>query len=114
MRTGRSGPRIWVTSSAICMGNFVPLPLRFVNARISGVPGPCEVDADAYADNGFVVLRSFATKAEADQLLTAAIDLARRHERGEVEPPTFVSPEQNLANREAPQPEDAASKVFRI
>ena len=40
--------------------------------------------------------------------------MARRHAWGEVEPPTFVTPEQNLAGVSAPQAEDAASKVFRI
>jgi len=67
-----------------------------------------------FDDDGFVVCPGFATKAEADQLLGAAIDLARRHARGEVEPPTFVTPEQNLADQQAPDPEDAASKVFRV
>jgi phytanoyl-CoA hydroxylase len=72
------------------------------------------VDATAYAQDGFVVLRGFATRAEADQLLDAAVDLARRYARGEVDPPTFVTPEQNLADQQAPSAEDASSKVFRI
>jgi ectoine hydroxylase-related dioxygenase (phytanoyl-CoA dioxygenase family) len=91
------------------MDNFVPLSPGIVNARINGM-----VDTDAYDRDGFVVLRGFATAAEADRLLAAAIDLAQRHARGGVDPPTFVTPEQNLAGRPAPSPEDASSKVFRI
>jgi ectoine hydroxylase-related dioxygenase (phytanoyl-CoA dioxygenase family) len=67
-----------------------------------------------FEDDGFVVLRGFATAAEADELLAAAIDLARDHARGEVEPPTFVTPEQNLADRAGAAPEEASSKIFRI
>jgi ectoine hydroxylase-related dioxygenase (phytanoyl-CoA dioxygenase family) len=64
----------------------------------------------AFARDGYVVLPGFATPAEADQLLQGAIALVRAG----AEPPTFVTPEQNLAHLAAPQPEDAVSKVFRI
>jgi phytanoyl-CoA hydroxylase len=72
------------------------------------------LDIDAYERDGFVVLRAFATRAGAEQLLAAAVDLTRRQARGELEPPTFVTPEQNLAHVDAARPEDAASKVFRV
>jgi phytanoyl-CoA hydroxylase len=72
------------------------------------------LDKDAYERDGFVVLRGFATRAEADELLHAAVDLVRHDAAGDIEPPTFVTAEQNLAGVEAPQPEDASSKVFRV
>ena len=72
------------------------------------------LDTEAYAQDGYVVLRDLAGAPDADELLQAAIDLTRRHARGEVEPPTFVTPEQNLAGAARPRPEDRASKVFRI
>jgi ectoine hydroxylase-related dioxygenase (phytanoyl-CoA dioxygenase family) len=87
------------------MRNVVPL-FKCQNQRV--------VDTAAYERDGFVVLRGFATRSEADQLLDAAIDIARRHADGDIESPTFVTREQNLAEREAPSPEDAASKVFRV
>jgi phytanoyl-CoA hydroxylase len=79
------------------------------------VKNPCVLDVEAYERDGFSVLREFASRATADQLQDAAVDLARRHAaHGGLEPPTFVTPEQNLAHLDAPQPEDGASKVFRV
>jgi hypothetical protein len=67
-----------------------------------------------YERDGFVVLRGFASRAIADQLHDAAIDCVRRHAAGELPPPSFVTPEQNLAHIDMPSPEDASSKLFRI
>jgi phytanoyl-CoA hydroxylase len=73
------------------------------------------LDIDAYERDGFCMLSEFASRATADQLQDAAVDLARRHAaNGGLEPPTFVTPEENLAHLDAPRPEDAASKVFRV
>ena len=72
------------------------------------------LDTGAYERDGYLVLRGFATPADADELLGAAIGIARDHARGVVTPPTFVTAEQNLASTAVPQPEDAVSKVFRI
>jgi ectoine hydroxylase-related dioxygenase (phytanoyl-CoA dioxygenase family) len=69
---------------------------------------------DDYERDGFTIVRGLASPVEAEQLLDAAIDLARRHAAGEHLGPTFVTPEQNLAHLDAPQPEDAVSKVFRV
>lgn len=64
----------------------------------------------SYADDGFSIRRGLMPGADADALLNAAIDIAR----GDIAPPTFVTPEQNLAHLDAPQPEDKVSKVFRV
>src|SRR3982751_707064 len=76
---------------------------------------PAVLDVEAYDRDGFCVLREFVPHAVADHLVDAAGDLARGHAAaGELPAPTFVTPEQNLAHLEAPQPEDAASKVFGV
>jgi phytanoyl-CoA hydroxylase len=73
------------------------------------------LDLGAYERDGFCLLPAFASRASADQLQDAAVDLARRHAaNGGLEPPTFVTPEENLAHLDAPRAEDAASKIFRI
>jgi ectoine hydroxylase-related dioxygenase (phytanoyl-CoA dioxygenase family) len=63
-----------------------------------------------YADDGFSIARGLIPALEARTLLDAAVDIAR----GDIAAPTFVTPEQNLAHLDAPQPEDAVSKVFRV
>src|SRR6516164_7824208 len=71
-------------------------------------------DLDEYQRDGFAVARSAVSERDATQLLEAAIALARADAAGEMQPPTFVTPEQNLTHLDAPQPEDAVSKVFRV
>ena len=73
-----------------------------------------DVDLDHYRRDGFVVARSAVSTSDAEQLLEGAIALARANAAGMLQPPTFVTPEQNLAKVDAPQPEDAVSKVFRV
>ena len=68
----------------------------------------------SYADDGFSIARGLIDEDDTRGLLAAAIDIARRHARGELMAPTFVTPEQNLAHLDTPAPEDAVSKVFRI
>jgi phytanoyl-CoA hydroxylase len=72
------------------------------------------IDGSAYERDGFLVLRGFAEHEVAGQMLQAAIAITRAHADGEIEPPTFVTPEQNLAGTGTAPPEDASSKVFRI
>jgi ectoine hydroxylase-related dioxygenase (phytanoyl-CoA dioxygenase family) len=72
------------------------------------------IDATAYERDGFLVLRGFAAPETTAGMLDAAIAITRRHTSGAIEPPTFVTPEQNLAGSGAAPPEDASSKVFRI
>jgi ectoine hydroxylase-related dioxygenase (phytanoyl-CoA dioxygenase family) len=64
----------------------------------------------SYAEAGFSIARGLIPAPDARALLDAAIDIAR----GNISAPTFVTPEQNLAHLDAPQPEDAVSKVFRV
>jgi phytanoyl-CoA hydroxylase len=78
-------------------------------ARIGAV-----IDAEAYERDAFCVLRAFAPRSIADDMHDAAVDLIRRHATGRLDPPQFVTPEQNLAGIEMPAPEDASSKLFRI
>jgi ectoine hydroxylase-related dioxygenase (phytanoyl-CoA dioxygenase family) len=71
-------------------------------------------DLDEYQRDGFAVARSAVSERDATQLLEAAIALARADAAGEMQPPTFVTPEQNLTHLDALQPEDAVSKIFRV
>jgi phytanoyl-CoA hydroxylase len=68
----------------------------------------------SYEFDGYTIRRGFATEADAAALVAAAIDLARRHAAGEIIPPVFVTPEQNLGHLDVTRPEDAVSKVFRV
>ena len=67
-----------------------------------------------YERDGFAVARSAVSAADAEGLLEAAIALTHEATQGQLAPPTFVTPEQNLAHLSAPQPEDGVSKVFRV
>jgi phytanoyl-CoA hydroxylase len=75
---------------------------------------PVHLDLDHFRRDGFVVARSAVTPGDTEQLLEGAIALARANATGSLPPPTFVTPEQNLAHVDAPQPEDTVSKVFRV
>jgi ectoine hydroxylase-related dioxygenase (phytanoyl-CoA dioxygenase family) len=68
----------------------------------------------AYERDGYAIVRAFVTDAEVAGLVDAAIGLTHRHARGEDLAPTFVTPEQNLAAGAPAEPENAASKVFRV
>jgi ectoine hydroxylase-related dioxygenase (phytanoyl-CoA dioxygenase family) len=54
------------------------------------------------------------SQGDATRLLDAAIALTHAAASGGLAPPTFVTPEQNLAHLDAPEPEDGVSKVFRV
>ncbi len=72
------------------------------------------IDVERYEQDGFVVAREAVSPADAEALLTAAIALARAGAAAALGPPTFVTPEQNLAHIDAPEPEDGVSKIFRV
>lgn len=72
------------------------------------------VDVAAYERDGLLVLRGFASAADAEAMLAEAVSLTRRADAGASIAPAFVQPESNLADVVPGHPEDATSKIFRM